>query len=69
MYSGRKLFGQFCPSCAVYKLLCFICFLIHFKMLLTIQFASYSNSMLLLIDVVFRRNTTVLVPNNLNLKH
>jgi len=24
---------------------------------------------LLLIDVVFRRNTTVLVPNNLNLKH
>jgi len=24
---------------------------------------------LLLIDVVFRRNTTVLVPNNFNLKH
>jgi len=24
---------------------------------------------LLLINVVFRRNTTVLVPNNLNLKH
>jgi len=27
------------------------------------------NKQLLLIDVVFRRNTTVLVPNNLNLKH
>jgi len=27
------------------------------------------NNLLLLIDVVFRRNTTVLVPNNLNLKH
>jgi len=30
---------------------------------------SINISVLLLIDVVFRRNTTVLVPNNLNLKH